>query len=87
MNCWIKHDNDSITLQVINNITNLINIPIENAKVFQVIYYGKNEEYRKHFYSWSFDGSEKSIRNMRYGGQTMITVLVYLNNVDKGGGT
>ena len=87
MNCWIKHDYDNITLQIANNIANLINIPIENAESFQVIYYDKTQEYKQHYDSWSFDNSEKSIRNMKYGGQRMVTALVYLNNVHRGGAT
>ena len=62
-------------------------MPIENAESFQVIYYDVSQEYKQHYDSWLFDGSEKSKRNMKYGGQRMKTVLVYLNNVQKGRGT
>ena len=62
-------------------------MPIENDESFQVIYYDVSQEYKQHYDSWLFDGSEKSKRNMKYGGQRMKTVLVYLNNVQKGRGT
>ena len=65
----------------------MVEIPIENAEAFQIIYYDVEQEYRQHYDGWLFDGGEKSRRNMKYGGQRMKTALVYLNNVKKGGGT
>ena len=86
-NYWIKHDYDEITLKVANKIANEVGYPLENAEAFQVIYYDKSEEYRQHYDGWLFDDSEKSKRNMKYGGQRMKTCLVYLNDVELGGGT
>jgi len=86
-NCWIKHDFDSVTKRVGNKISDLVGFPLENAEAFQVIHYGIEQEYRQHYDGWLFDGSEKSRRNMRFGGQRMVTALAYLNTVPKGGGT
>ena len=86
-NCWIKHDHDNITLNIAKKIANEVNIPLVNAESFQVIYYDKTQEYKQHYDGWLFDGSEKSKRNMKAGGQRMLTSLVYLNNVEQGGGT
>lgn len=86
-NCWLKHNFDSITKSVANKISEEVGIPIENAEAFQIIYYDKNQEYKQHYDGWLFDGSEKSKRNMKYGGQRMKTALVYLNDVESGGGT
>ena len=86
-NYWIKHDYDDITLKVANKIAEEVGYPLENAEAFQVIYYNKSEEYRQHYDGWLFDNSEKSKRNMKYGGQRMKTCLVYLNDVELGGGT
>ena len=68
-------------------IAEQVGIPLENAEAYQVIYYDKTQEYRQHYDGWLFDGSEKSRRNMKYGGQRMKTALVYLNDVNAGGGT
>ena len=86
-NCWLKHNFDDITKSVANKISKEVGIPIENAEAFQIIYYDKTQEYKQHYDGWLFDDSEKSKRNMKYGGQRMKTALVYLNDVESGGGT
>ena len=86
-NCWISHNHDDVTKKICGYISKLINVPIENAEAIQIIYYAKSQEYRCHYDGWLFDRSEKSYRNMKYGGQRIWTVLGYLNDVPKGGGT
>ena len=86
-NAWIKHNHDTITQNVANRISKIVNMPLENAESFQIIYYGVTQEYRNHYDSWEHDGSEKTLRCMKYGGARLVTVLCYLNNVKKGGGT
>ena len=86
-NCWIKHDTDKIVLNICKKISQQVNIPLENAESIQVIYYSKDQQYYNHLDGWEFDNSEKSRRNMKWGGQRMITALCYLNTVEEGGGT
>ena len=86
-NTWIKHDHDEITLSVGKRIANIVKQPLENAEKFQIIYYDKDQEYRKHYDSWDHNGSEKTLRNMKYGGARLVTALCYLNIVEEGGGT
>lgn len=87
LNTWINHNHDEITKNVGERIANIVNIPLENAEAFQVIYYGVSQEYREHYDSWEHNGSDKTLRCMKYGGARMKTALCYLNNVKKGGGT
>ena len=86
-NYWLPHNADEKTLDIAQRISTLVDIPLENAEAFQVIYYGVSQEYRQHYDGWLRDGSERSRRNMKYGGQRMITALCYLNTVEEGGGT
>ena len=86
-NTWIKHDHDQITKNVGERIAKIVGIPLENAESFQVIYYGVSQEYKQHYDSWVHNGSEKTLRCMKWGGARMKTALCYLNNVPKGGGT
>ena len=86
-NTWIKHDYDIITKNVAERIAKIVGMPLINAEKFQIIYYDINQEYRRHYDSWNHDGSNKTIRCMKYGGARIKTALVYLNNVEKGGGT
>lgn len=86
-NYWLNHNTDSITLGVAKKISQIVNIPLENAEAFQIIYYGVTQEYRQHYDAWDHDNSQKAYRNMKFGGQRLMTALVYLNDVEEGGGT
>ena len=86
-NAWIPHNFDDTTFRIGEKIAKIVNIPLENAEAFQVIYYGENCEYRNHFDSWDHNGSTKTLRCMKYGGARLKTALVYLNDVDEGGST
>ena len=84
---WIDHFHDEITTKLANKISKTVGIPIENAEKFQVVHYNETNEYRAHYDSWDNDGSEKSIRCVKYGGPRILTALVYLNEVERGGAT
>ena len=38
-NCWIEHDKDSITKEIANKIAKEVDMPLENAEKYQIIYY------------------------------------------------
>lgn len=84
---WIDHHHDERTSAIAKKISNLVDIPLENAEKFQVVYYGETNEYRAHYDSWDHDGSEKTLRCIKYGGPRLVTALVYLNQVEEGGST
>ena len=86
-NCWIQHNATQITSNIAKKISDEVGIPLSHAEAFQVIHYYETQEYRPHFDGWLHDGSDKSKRTMSNGGQRLITALVYLNEVSKGGGT
>ena len=86
-NCWIPHSIDKVTKEVGERIAKQVGVELNTSEQYQVIYYGKTEEYRQHYDSWEHDGSDKSKRCMRYGGQRMYTALCYLNDVEEGGHT
>lgn len=86
-NAWIQHNHDEITKSIGEKIAKIVGMPLENAEAFQVIYYDKNAEYRSHYDSWDHNGSEKTLRCMKYGGARLKTALVYLNDVEEGGST
>ena len=78
---WIPHKTSDITLRVAQRISDLVEIPLENAESFQFVSYEENGEYRPHYDSWNHDGSEKALRNVKFGGPRVITSLIYLNTV------
>ncbi len=86
-NCWVQHHNDKVTKDVGERIAGVLGLNLNTAEQYQIIYYGISEEYKQHYDSWDHDGSEKSIRCMKYGGQRLYTALCYLNDVEEGGHT
>ena len=86
-NTWISHNYDDITKNIGERISKIVNIPLENAEQYQVIYYNEGGEYRNHYDSWDHNGSEKTLRCMKWGGARIKTALVYLNDVEEGGST
>lgn len=85
--CWIEHNESWICDILTKRIENLIKIPLENAEKIQVIHYNVGEYFNAHMDSYSRDGSERSKKYMKYGGQRIYTCLIYLNNVIEGGET
>tara|TARA_B100001750_G_C15454893_1_gene571031 strand:+ start:711 stop:1352 length:642 start_codon:yes stop_codon:yes gene_type:complete len=85
-NCWVKHNYSDITMSVAKRISELIQMPLENAESFQVLHYSTTQEYQPHMDT--FD-SKTDLGKSYLGnsGQRIITVLGYLNDVDEGGET
>ena len=64
----------------------LANWPVENGEPLQLQKYGVGNEYRRH-YDW-FDPEEPTgIKHMQTGGQRLATIILYLTDVEAGGGT
>jgi len=83
---WVSHNATPVTTRVANRIAELVGLPLTHAENFQVIRYEAGQEYRPHFDA--YDGkTERGLRTMKNGGQRLITVLGYLNDVEAGGGT
>lgn len=83
---WVKHDEDDVVRGVIGRVSELVAVPANHAENLQVIHYGETEEYQSHFDAWDIEtdkGKEKTAR----GGNRAVTALLYLNEVDGGGGT
>ena len=85
-NCWIEHDANELVHEVSKRLSILAQIPIRNAEQYQLACYEKDEEYKPRFDSFDFDTLEGK-KNWEPGGQRMLTIIVYLNDVQSGGGT
>lgn len=84
--CWLDHDGDLACTRIAARVAGLVGLPLNHAERFQVIRYHEGEEYRSHFDAFDPE-TDAGKRNWRGGGQRLITVLGYLSNVTKGGGT
>ena len=85
-NCWIEHNANDIVHEVSKRFSILVQMPIRNAEQYQLVYYKEGAQYKPHFDSFDYE-TEDGKKNWEPGGQRMITVIAYLNDVEEGGGT
>lgn len=85
-NCWIPHRLDTAISTLSDRVANLVGLPLTHAESLQVVHYYESQQYAPHFDAW--DGAtERGQRCMAKGGQRLVTCLLYLNDVEAGGGT
>lgn len=85
-NCWIPHGYDAVIEKLSLRIAEIVGISLEYAESLQVIHYSETEQYAPHYDAWD-KATERGQRCMAKGGQRMVTCLLYLNDVEEGGGT
>ena len=86
-NTWIKHNTDNITKKIAMKVSIILNLPLETAESFQAIHYGESQRYNQHYDGYKKEDTDKCKRCLKYGGQRIVTALLYLNDVEEGGGT
>lgn len=84
--CWVKHDETPMVAGVVGRVGELVGIPVNHAESLQVIHYGPAQEYQAHYDAWDIM-SQKGQEKTRVGGNRAVTALIYLNDVEAGGGT
>jgi prolyl 4-hydroxylase len=84
--CWVPLNYNTVISELSLRIAEVVGIPLENAESFQVVHYGPAQEYAPHYDAWVAE-TEAGRRCMEKGGQRLVTCLLYLNNVEAGGGT
>jgi prolyl 4-hydroxylase len=68
-----------------SRISEITGIPVNHGEGIQILNYANGGEYKPHFdYFPNNDGGQA---NMNKGGQRIITIIMYLNNVRTGGAT
>ncbi len=83
---WVKHDQTPIVRGLVKRVSNLVGIPVRHAESLQVVHYGETQEYKPHFDAYDMT-TEKGQQRTAKGGQRLLTALMYLNDVEDGGGT
>ena len=84
--CWLEHSANDVVHEVSKRFSVLVQMPINNAEQFQLVYYGPGNEYKPHFDAFD-KTTEEGQNNWFPGGQRMVTALAYLNDVEEGGET
>jgi prolyl 4-hydroxylase len=81
-NSWCNNDcfDDPTAASVIERLSNITQIPKNNSEALQMLRYEVGEFYKSH-HDYLLKGAEKQ------PGVRILTMYLYLNNVEKGGGT
>ena len=87
---WMPIDKSPETLKIAKKIAKKIKCDYKHFENYQVIHYNESEEYRYHYDAYDINDKEKYEKfcgGESGRGNRLRTVLVYLNDVEKGGGT
>lgn len=84
--CWLSYADDETVGAIGQRIADAVGLPLAHAEAMQVIHYVVGQKYRHHFDAYDLM-SQKGQHAAKWGGQRLLTALVYLNNVPAGGGT
>ena len=83
---FFQRGDGPVVQRVEERIARLLNWPVENGEGLQVLHYRPGAEYKPH-YDY-FDPAEPGTATiLRRGGQRVATLVIYLNDPAKGGGT
>lgn len=85
-NCWIPFKQHRLIEDLSLRVAEVVGLPLDQAESLQVIYYSQDQEYAPHYDAWDA-ATERGRRCMIKGGQRMVTCLLYLSDVEEGGGT
>lgn len=82
----LQRGESELVARIEARIASMVNWPIENGEGLQLLRYAPGNEYRPH-YDW-FDPDRPGPRkHLERGGQRVATVILYLSDVEQGGGT
>ena len=76
---------NELVKKIENRISEITGIPVNHGEGIQILNYANGGEYKPHFDY--FPDNEGGQANMQKGGQRIITIIMYLNNVITGGAT
>lgn len=82
----LQRGESELVVRIEARLAALTGWPVENGEGLQMLQYEKGNEYRPH-YDW-FDASRPGPRkHLERGGQRVGTMVMYLSDVERGGGT
>ncbi|NRR32224.1 2OG-Fe(II) oxygenase [Oxalobacteraceae bacterium] len=83
---FIQRGDSDIADRIDRRLSELGNWPLECSEPFQLQKYGVSHEYRPHF-DWLNPSSTGHRSHLERGGQRLGTFILYLTDVEQGGGT
>jgi prolyl 4-hydroxylase len=83
---FFRRDENEVVKTLEKRLAALVNWPIENGEGLQILHYKPGTEYKPH-YDY-FDPAEPGTPTiLKRGGQRVATIIMYLSEPEKGGGT
>jgi prolyl 4-hydroxylase len=83
---FFRRDENDVVKLLEERLAALVNWPIENGEGLQILHYRPGTEYKPH-YDY-FDPNEPGTPTiLKRGGQRVATIIMYLSEPEKGGGT
>ena len=83
---FFQRGENELVSRIEERLSRLLNWPVENGEGLQILQYGPGAEYKPH-YDY-FDPAEPGTPTiLKRGGQRVGTIVMYLGEPDKGGGT
>ncbi|HEY1394352.1 MAG TPA: 2OG-Fe(II) oxygenase, partial [Methylibium sp.] len=83
---FFRRAENELIARVERRIAALLNWPLENGEGLQILYYRPGAEYKPH-YDYFDPAQPGSAPILKRGGQRVGTLVIYLNDPVKGGGT
>lgn len=83
---FFERNEDDFIAMLDRRVAKIMNWPLENGEGFQILRYGVGGEYRPHF-DYFPPADPGSARHLAVGGQRVGTMVLYLNEVERGGET
>eukprot|EP01048_Picozoa_sp_COSAG05_P016069 COSAG05_NODE_2021_length_3681_cov_40.184813_2_plen_211_part_00 len=83
---WIAAAGDPVFESVEDKVCDMIGCRAECTESFQVIHYGVDQEYKPHLDAYDTT-THHGQNNCKRGGNRLVTTLIYLSDVEAGGGT
>lgn len=82
----LQRGETELVTRIENRLAALIHWPVETGEGLQVLSYEKSNEYRPH-YDWFDPNVAGPRKHLERGGQRVATIVMYLSDVEEGGGT
>lgn len=83
---FIQRGESDVADRIERRLAAIAHWPVERGEPFQLQKYGVSQEYRAH-YDWLNPDAGGHRSHLRRGGQRVATFILYLNEVEQGGGT
>jgi prolyl 4-hydroxylase len=83
---FVNESTDPLVEMIDRRLAELLDLPAENGEDLHILKYGVGGEYRPH-YDYFPEEQAGSRHHVARGGQRIVTVILYLNEVEQGGDT